>query len=331
MFSVYHATRRDEALRALVLVEGDDRRLAAFRELYLGSHDLLDALWWRLHPLEISPRGVPDPAIERHALQRLAFSRHDEATPLVADRDLLSGQRIWLTDDELQLRNLDVLLAADARALDSAIAKFTAMYPLVETAEVAPVPVPPIEYAPPHASPVLDDVRQHAPWLPIAAGVLAMGLLVTTGAMWWRIQEMSDRLNSATPAASDPVRDWRETNATTLAALLIFNRSQTLDDVYPLQLPVAYDIRAVRQLTESDDRDGYRLFGALVEPDQICLAIVLADLSSSSSCVSDREFTRDGITIATHASRVKANDGQTGFVSHRITWEPDGSFTSSTG
>lgn len=316
MFSVYYKTPRDEALRVLVLVDGHPERLAALHEVYEGRHDVRDALWWRLHPLESSPRGIPDPATEREALQRQAFSRHRDDGPLVTDRDLLTGEPIQLTPDELRLRNLDVALAEDARALDRAIGRFTELYPMSATEAV-------VRPDPPHTQTV------HRPaWFAIVAAGVAIVLLATVVALWSRTQQLFDRIDTAS-AASDPAESWRETNVRTLAALLVFNRAQTLDDVYPLQLPLAYDIRTVRQLLPYSSGDGQRVFGALAEPDQVCLVVVSADLSSSSACVSDGDFSRHGITLTTHATRVRGEDGESRFVSHRITWLPDGSFRSS--
>lgn len=59
-------------------VAADPALLAALRRRYTGSGDALDVLWWREHPGEPTPAGIPDPsdAIEtaRRALFRPAAS-----------------------------------------------------------------------------------------------------------------------------------------------------------------------------------------------------------------------------------------------------------------
>lgn len=328
MFSVFYRTARDEALRVLVLVDGHPVRLAALRAFYRGRHDVLDALWWRIHPLESSPRGIADPASERDALQRRAYSRQGESSPVVDHHDPATDTDIHLTADELRLRHVDLALEADARALDDAIADFLAEFATGAAAILGAGT--PMEAA---GEPMAD--RRRPFWLTAVAVVIALVMVVATAALWWRLQDVSDRLEAATgdPASEmvDPVEDWRDLNIT-VGALLIFRNAQTLDDVYPLQLPVAYDIRAVRQLVPYDQGDGFRLFGVLAQPDQICLVIVFSDLSSSSSCVGDSEFAKAGITLTTNAVLVRRTETDPAhYVSNRITWNPDGSIVSSAG
>ena len=136
MFSVYYRTLRDEALRVLFLVEQDPARLARLRELYTVRHDVLNALWWRLHPRETSPRGVADPVIERDGPQRQTFSRAGETAPTLEQRDVITGAAIRSTADEHLLRELDAHLSEDARALDAAVARFGADFPAGEAAGV---------------------------------------------------------------------------------------------------------------------------------------------------------------------------------------------------
>ncbi|THG28706.1 hypothetical protein [Naasia lichenicola] len=47
---------------------------ARFAAAYRGEHNALDALWWMVHPLEPSPRGLIAPAALRRDLQRAVYS-----------------------------------------------------------------------------------------------------------------------------------------------------------------------------------------------------------------------------------------------------------------
>lgn len=322
MFSVYYRTPRDEALRVLFLVEAQPDRLARLRECYEGRHDVLDALWWRLHPREPSPRGTPDPLVERDALQRLAFSRQGEGSPMVEERDPVTGEEIRLTADELRLRNLDAALLADGAALDAAIARFSADFPATASG--------PAEEPPPPAVPVAREPRRRWP-VAVLASVLT-ALLVATAALAWKVGETSDRLDTLAEAAvADEGERWRDVDTTTSEALMIFTRTQVLDDMYPLQLPVAYDPRSVRRLRPAVTSGSLRLFAVLADPGDVCLIAVLSDLSSASVCSPVREFEEAGLVLAVSipaADRPRSSPFQP--LASTITWLPSGTVSMET-
>jgi|GEM_PF-3092044 len=323
MFSVYYRTPRDEALRVLFLVEAQPDRLARLRECYEGRHDVLDALWWRLHPREASPRGVPDPLVERDTLQRQAFSREGEASPTVEEHDPVTGGEIRLTADELRLRNLDAALLDDGTALDAAIARFSAEFP-ASAAPAGEEPLPPDE-------PVVPARRQRWP-LAALASVLA-ALLMATAALAWKVGETSERLDTLAEAAvADTSERWRDVDATTSEALMVFTRTQALDDMYPLQLPVAYDPRAVRRLRPGVSNGSLRLFAVLADPGDVCLIAVLSDLSSASVCSAVREFDEAGLILAVSipaADRPRGDPFKP--MASTITWRPNGTISVTTG
>ena len=327
MFAQTFLTSRDDAVRIRAAAERDPLVLAALRQAYTGRHDVVDALDWRLTPLEPSARSTPDPSAELARIGRRTFSRDGIGPPVINDPDPVTGTPLYLTADELRLMNLERTLAADAVALDSAIEAVLARDRGGTVADrLSPVGAPAHQLTDAPALGATDrppDPRLGHRWTRLIAWVTVSALVSVAGLLWWRLQDTQARLD----AAADPVTAWREVNATTIPALLVFNHSQAIDDVYPLQLPVAYDMRAVRQLLPYENGDAYRLFGALADPDQVCAVAVLADLSSTSSCVSDLDFARHGILITTHASRERRSaGGPATFVSHQVRWLPDGTF-----
>lgn len=106
------------------------------------------------------------------------------------------------------------------------------------------------------------------------------------------------------------------------AELLVFARDQTIDDIYPVTIEAAYDLTDVRRLPST--ATDVALFGVLGAPDEVCLVGVFADLSTTDACVARRDFARDGVSVATHASWEQQEDGAV-FVSRHLTWLPDGS------
>ncbi|TFC21550.1 hypothetical protein E3O19_00100 [Cryobacterium algoritolerans] len=102
----------------------DPGLLIALRAAYRGRHDVLDALWWRAHPLSLTPGGRPDPLVGLGAEQAAVYSRTrvDGPRSEVADPD--TGEPVSATSSEHRLRELTRLLAQDAAALDLVLVSF---------------------------------------------------------------------------------------------------------------------------------------------------------------------------------------------------------------
>lgn len=98
------------AQRLSIAAAADAALASELREAYRGRHDVLDALWWRCHPLTESPAGRPDPAAALPPLQAQVYSRTRPDSP--------TG------DDEQRLRALTDRLRQDATALDDVLLLF---------------------------------------------------------------------------------------------------------------------------------------------------------------------------------------------------------------
>jgi len=356
MFSVYYRTPRDEALRVLFLVEQDPARLARLRTVYSGRHDVLDALWWRLHPREASPRGVPDPVLERDGLQRQAFSREGERAPTLEQLDLITGAEIRLTADEHRLRELDTHLAEDARALDAAVARFSADFPVGkmtrdpagkaadepeadERANAGPIPASrpraaqPREAQPREAQPQAGQPQAGQPrWRRRLTAALALGLaalLAVNIFLATGLENVSRQVDSlAQQALADPRERWGEVDASSVSALEVFATPQMIRDVYPVQLPIAYDLRNVRRLTPEVRTGAFGLYAVLAHPGDICLVAVLPDLSSSSTCSAVADFAENGLAVT--STELVGGDDRNPLV-RVITWRPNGAIVLGTG
>ena len=347
MFSVYYRTPRDEALHVLFLVEQDPARLTRLRELYTGRHDVLDALWWRLHPRQASPRGVPDPVLERDGFQRQAFSREGEAAPILEQRDLVTGADLRLTADEHRLRELDAQLAEDARALDAAVGHFGADFPAGEAVGAAGpgaadtvaststgsgygygylAPPAPTTASSPAAAPGATNSRRRRLRIALAIGLAA--LLAVNVVLATRLDQVSRRLDSLSQQSlADPRASGNELDASSASALQVFTRAQTISDVYPVQVPIAYDLRDVRRLTPEVRSGAFGLYAVLANPGEVCLIAVLPDLSSSSSCSAVVDFAENGLVVT--STQLIGGDDRHAMV-REITWRPNGTIVLAT-
>jgi hypothetical protein len=114
-------TRAATAERLWTGSQSDAGLLADLRTAYRGRFDVVDALWWRAHPLVPTPSGVTDPAAELETLAAAVYSRGSALEPLVDFVDPVSGRTVRATENGRRLRMLTIALAEDAIALDTAI------------------------------------------------------------------------------------------------------------------------------------------------------------------------------------------------------------------
>ncbi|KGJ72379.1 hypothetical protein GY21_15715 [Cryobacterium roopkundense] len=76
------------------------------RTAYVGSWDVLDALWWEAQPEETSPAGIPSPLARQKELQRRIFAADGDAAHDTASRTLLRQ-----LDDEIRAERAALLKA----------------------------------------------------------------------------------------------------------------------------------------------------------------------------------------------------------------------------
>lgn len=103
-------TSESVAHRLSIAAATDAALASALRDAYRGRHDVLDALWWRCHPLTQSPAGRRDPAAELPPLQAEVYSRMRPDSPI--------------GDGERRLRALTDRLRRDAADLDEVLLLF---------------------------------------------------------------------------------------------------------------------------------------------------------------------------------------------------------------
>ena len=115
--------RRHRAGHLREAAQADAALHAVLRRDYPGRHDVLDALWWRAHPLMESPAGRPDPAAELPSLQAAVYSRARSAESA--------------SDDDERLAALQRTLGRDTADLDELLEQYPA--PL-NAAETGPLP-----------------------------------------------------------------------------------------------------------------------------------------------------------------------------------------------
>ncbi|MEC5148459.1 hypothetical protein [Cryobacterium sp. GrIS_2_6] len=103
-------TTESVTLRLHAAASADAALASDLRAAYRGRHDVLDALWWRAHPLTGTPGGRPDPARELPRLQAAVYAR--------------PGPDGSLAESERRLHDLTAQLRQDATDLDAVLALF---------------------------------------------------------------------------------------------------------------------------------------------------------------------------------------------------------------
>ncbi len=156
---------------------------ARVADSYAGEHDLADALWWRIHPLEPGPSGAVSPRAQMRDLQEAAYSAaSDEATRVAALARLAELEEEVVTE-EGQL----------ADALHRATEERS------ESAEAHPEPLP----VPEAASSVGGRARALA--LPVILAALA-GAVIAAAVLQSAAPPAERAVESATPSSA-PTRN----------------------------------------------------------------------------------------------------------------------------
>lgn len=283
----------------------DAALLAALRLAYPHG-DVLDALWWRAHPLTPTPDGLPDPAAALSALQAAVYSRPAASAPPI-DRDDVDRLRALERQLAAYDRALDVVLdsALDAARVGSALAEpdngfLTSVTAAVTTPEAAA------------ASPYRRGRRAAL----LAAAVL-LGVGVTIG-----VQAVASPPGQISVAPSPSPTVDREN------LLHVFS--------YPSEYPVidlgpTYRSDSVRNHTTSDpDAVGFGIYFAQRASDQLyCLVVQNADTTGSAACDTNDGIRKSGLQlrVVVDVLAPMAYTSEVGLTDVTITLSPTGVLT----
>ena len=292
----------DHLLAARLLDQAtDDRSLRTrLRASYPGRHDVLDALWWRAHPLSTAPSGTPDPALELEPLRRAAYARSTAAP--VRYTDTATGMSALVAPAELALRQAMGALEADAAALDRVLA--------------------------------LD----HDDRKPVAASVpppgplrrrlgLTVAAVVVVAAVAFSLGRLTDR--PATSAASAPSGSSRseysgagQRGAATLALL---ESAQQPHDIPPFALGTDTIASSVHLIFDGF-APGITVYGALGHRDSVCMVVIVAENESAQTCSPADRFIDDGLRLRVTTRERVVNDSGYLVPSYvEFSWAGDGS------
>jgi hypothetical protein len=317
---------------------------AVLRRAYLGRHDVLDALWWRAHPLTETPAGRLDPAAELPTLQAAVYSRARSAESAPGD--------------EQRLAALQLALEQDAADLDELLEQYPAPITAAETgpcpsarAEKKPLSVPDrgtfsalagtgvgdateIEIGAGPESPAPQRLRgPRGTALLLAAGAAA-GVLALLALQASGLAGATDASGGTTPTAGAT-----ETAGPTASAgnlLGVFDQPEFVpDDTTPA---LGGEYTSVHSLFGPVLETGlpYSVFAARLRDDQYCLILRNADLTGTSACTTLDELTGSGLHLnATVVGARDSADPLTASVTHdqlidvSVDWTTDGMSSSS--
>lgn len=223
--SLAHKSHDDAYERGL----RDSVFLNTVRAAHTGQWDVLDALWWQAHPASPGPSGAPSPSASLRDLQRQAFSADGDAIG-----DQATAQRIRALETEIRDESraiINALEAAHGRSRTGAARSLDDVAPPSESSQE------------PLASP--DEATTTPPpgnrrRLAVAAGIAAaLALGVVVGA------QLTDGSADAVPSPTAPPSLPAEPIA---AAVSVFERAQTPEDVPDRPVPNTFDLASFRSL-----------------------------------------------------------------------------------
>ncbi|TFB85366.1 hypothetical protein E3O44_14410 [Cryobacterium algoricola] len=285
---------------------------AVLRRDYRGRHDVLDALWWRAHPLTESPSGRPDPAAALPDLQAAVYSRARSAESAPEDEERLAALKQALDQDTA---DLEALLEQHATPEAAALAKTAQL--LSARAEKGPLSAPDRGTFSALAGTVAGDATE----IEVDAGPEAVagpenaarrrlrglraGALVLAGTAIGVLSLLAlqaSGLAGATdaPGAATSTAGVSETAGPTASAndlLAIFDGPEFVPDETAPALGGEYT--AVHSLFGPTPEYWmpYSVFAARLRDDQYCLILRTADLTGTSVCTTLDELTQSGLHL----------------------------------
>ncbi|WP_377010158.1 hypothetical protein [Cryobacterium melibiosiphilum] len=337
-------TEQVQELRDSVLT--DAVKLADAREAYRGSGDVLDALWWRLHPFTPTPAGTPDPGAALPARQARVYARPCTATGGVAPTGA-AGPVSTLAAAEQELRALEQRLALDAAALDSVVERMLAVATVGTGGGAAATDA---QAAARDGAGVGAAARRGPPLTACSRGtsgrrwrrglsVFALGAVVGSvcAALAATVAPWGAEPQAAADAASAPADT--AVDATTAAALRIFTAATNWPDDAPPPLGAEYDPASIRSvLGAAPWSPGYGVYVAHRVGGDVCIIVQQNHRSVQTACTSPATLADRGLTVqasvatnaATNAEDGTATDATADAVLVTVDWRPDGSIVAQT-
>ena len=303
-----------EAARLLARATDDPALRSRLRSHYEGRHDVLDALWWRVHPLTTAPSGRADPALALDPLRRAAYSRSTAAP--VPYRDA-GGATVLISPGELALREALTVLDADTAALDRVLAD--------DVGERRPPVLPPdpnTATADPNSPMPIDGMRRPL----VRRVVLAVAAVVVIAALGFTLGRLADRPGpgAGSDSSASPYDGGAQRGEATLALL---ESAQQPRDIPPFALGTDTIASSVH-LIFNGYGPGVLVYGALGHRDSVCLVVVIAEERSSQTCSTTDRFIDDGLRLrVTTTGRVVNDSGYPVPSFYRFRWAGDGSIS----
>lgn len=316
------------------------------RGAYAGRHDVLDALWWRAHPLTDTPAGWPDPAAELPELQAAVYSR--ARSPESA------------SEDEQRLAALQLALGLDTADLDALLGQYPALEAgaLAKTGPFLPARVRKVPLSDPDtrtfrtlaeggADAAVGTAAGHGPEASAAprrlrglragalvlagaaVGVLALLVLQASG-----LAGATDASGGATPTAGASETAGPAASAGNL--LGVFDQPEFVpDDTTPA---LGGEYTSVHSLFGPVLETGlpYSVFAARLRDDQYCLILRNADLTGTSACTTLDELAGSGLHLNATvmgslgtAGPLPVSDTYDQLIDVSVDWTADGMSSSS--
>lgn len=301
-------TRDDAYQRA----QRDATFLSALRAAHEGEWDVLDALWWEANPEEPASSGAASPTTRLRDLQRRVFS---------SDGDAVGDHAITRSMQELEAE-----IFTEREALHSALASVQSglrtEFVIPDTHPSEP-PVDPMVDLP---APVVPTRRGRRSMFLVALGI-TVALLVGLA--------IGANMNAALVAAAPPSTASNASEVTTptpVAALSVFDRAQTPEDIPASAMPkeLAFDsFRALGVAAGSADLTVTgNIYAARNDSNMVCLVVLLADDDYLSTCTLEENFPVTGLRLYWNSQlEFRKPDGTTvtPTVGSYAVWRPDSS------
>ena len=283
---------------------------AVLRRDYPGRHDVLDALWWRAHPLTESPAGRPDPAAALPSLQAAVYSRARSAESAPEDEERLAALQQALDQDTA---DLETLLEQHATPEAAALAKTAQL--LSARAEKGPLSAPDRGTFSALAGTVAGDATEIEVDAGPEAGAgpenaaprrlrgLRAGALVLAGTAIGVLSLLALQASGLAGATDAPggtvstagVSETAGPSASADDLLAIFDGPEFVPDETAPALGGEYT--AVHSLFGPALDAPYSVFAARLRDDQYCLILRNADLTGTSACTTLDELVGSGLHL----------------------------------